>query len=55
MLASSRKAPSMSMEHPPHPGYSIRQNRLDPLGLNVNEVAKVLGVANYDLQREVSG
>ena len=35
----------MTMSNPPHPGRSIRENCLDPLGLNVTEAAKVLGVA----------
>ncbi len=35
----------MAMNNPPHPGRSIRENCLDPLGLNVTEAAKVLGVA----------
>ena len=35
----------MAMSNPPHPGRSIRENCLDPLGLNVTEAAKVLGVA----------
>ena len=35
----------MAMSNPPHPGRSIRENCLDPLGLNVTEAAKALGVA----------
>ena len=33
----------MAMKNPPHPGRSIRDNCLTPLGLNVTEAAKVLG------------
>jgi hypothetical protein len=33
------------MKNPPHPGYSIKDACLDPLGLSVTEAAKVLGVA----------
>ena len=39
----------MAMSNPPHPGRSIRENCLDPLGLNVTEAAKVLGVARHTL------
>ena len=42
----------MAMNGPPHPGRSIRENCLVPLGLNVTEAAKVLGVAPpYTLAR----
>ena len=33
----------MVMNNPSHPGRSIRENCLEPLGLNVTEAAKVLG------------
>ncbi len=33
------------MKSPPHPGQSIKDACLDPLGLSVTEGAKVLGVA----------
>ena len=39
------------MMNPPHPGRSIRENCLDPLGLSVTEAAKVLGVACHTLSR----
>ena len=39
------------MMNPPHPGRSIRENCLDPLGLSVTEAAKVLGVARHTLSR----
>ena len=45
----------MAMKNPPHPGRSIRQNCLDPLGLNVTEAAKVLGVARHTLSRVLNG
>lgn len=45
----------MAMKIPPHPGRSIRQNCLDPLGLNVTEAAKVLGVARHTLSRVLNG
>ena len=41
----------MAMKNPPHPGRSIKENCLDPLGLNVTEAAKVLGVARHTLSR----
>ena len=43
------------MKNPPHPGLSIKQNCLDPLGLSVTEAAKVLGVARHTLSRVLNG
>ena len=45
----------MPMSNPPHPGRSIRENCLAPLGLNVTEAAKVLGVARHTLSRVLNG
>ena len=45
----------MAMINPPHPGRSIRENCLDPLGLSVTEAAKVLGVARHSLSRVLNG
>ena len=45
---------SMAMKNPPHPGCSIRENCLVPLGLNVTEAARVLGVARHTLARATS-
>ena len=39
----------------PHPGHSIRENCLAPLGLNVTDAAKVLGVARHTLSRVLNG
>ncbi len=35
----------MAMKNPPHPGRSVRNDCLEPLGLSVTEGAKVLGVS----------
>ena len=45
----------MTMCNPPHPGRSIRENCLEPLGLNVTEAAMVLGVARHTLSRVLNG
>ena len=45
----------MAMKNPPHPGRSIKENCLEPLGLNVTEAAKVLGVARHTLSRVLNG
>ena len=45
----------MTMNNPPHPGRSIRENCLVPLGLNVTEAAKILGVARHTLSRVLNG
>ena len=45
----------MAMIDPPHPGRSIRENCLEPLGLSVTEAARVLGVARHTLSRVLNG
>ena len=45
----------MAMSDPPHPGRSIRENCLKPLGLNVTEAATILGVARHTLSRVLNG
>lgn len=43
------------MKNPPHPGSSVRENCLEPLGLSVTEAATVLGVARHTLSRVLNG
>ena len=45
----------MAMKNPPHPGRSIRENCLEPLGLSVTAAAEVLGVARHTLSRVLNG
>ena len=45
----------MAMTKPPHPGLSIRENCLDPLGLSVTEGSRILGVARHTLSRVLNG
>lgn len=45
----------MPMKKPPHPGRSIKDACLEPLGLTVTEGAKVLGVARHTLSRVING
>ena len=45
----------MAMKNPPHPGRSIRENCLEPLGLSVTEAAEALGVARHTLSRVLNG
>lgn len=45
----------MPMRTPPHPGNSIQDACLDPLGLSVTEAAKVLGIARHTLSRVLNG
>ena len=54
-VVSPRRGDTMPMKNPPHPGRSIRENCLDPLGLSVTEAARVLGVARHTLSRVLSG
>ena len=39
----------MPMKNPPHPGLSVRHDCLEPLGLNVSEAARKLGVSRKQL------
>ncbi len=43
------------MKNPPHPGKVVRVSCLEPLGLNITEGAKVLGVSRQALSRLVNG
>ena len=45
----------MAMKDPPHPGRSIKENCLDPLGMSVTDAARVLGVARHTLSRVLNG
>lgn len=45
----------MPMKNPPHPGHSIKDACLDPLGLTVTEAAQVLGIARHTLSRVLNG
>lgn len=45
----------MPMKKPPHPGRSIKDACLEPLGLTVTEGATVLGVARHTLSRVING
>ncbi len=44
----------MPMKNPPHPGHSIKDACLNPLGLSVTEGAKVLGVTRHTLSRVIN-
>jgi len=39
----------MPMKNPPHPGLSVRHDCIEPLGLNITEAARVLGVSRKQL------
>ena len=43
------------MKNPPHPGLSIRHDCLEPLGLNVTEAARRLGVSRKQLSSVLNG
>lgn len=45
----------MPMKNPPHPGHSIKDACLEPLGLSVTKGAKVLGVARHTLSGVING
>ena len=45
----------MAMKSPPHPGKVVRVSCLEPLGLNVTEGARVLGVSRQALSNLVNG
>jgi addiction module HigA family antidote len=45
----------MAMLNPPHPGLSVRHDCLEPLGLNVTNAARALGVTRQALNNLVNG
>jgi addiction module HigA family antidote len=45
----------MEMQSPPHVGEVIRHDVLEPLGLNVTEAARVLGVTRTALSSLLNG
>lgn len=45
----------MPMKNPPHPGRSIRNGCLEPLGLSVTQGAEVLGVSRQTLNNVIHG
>ena len=45
----------MPMKNPPHPGRSIYRDCIEPLGMSVEEAAKVLGVGQEELWSLIRG
>ncbi|HTR27211.1 MAG TPA: HigA family addiction module antitoxin [Terriglobales bacterium] len=45
----------MPMRNPPHPGRSIRNACLEPLGLSVTDGGRVLGVTRQALNNVLNG
>jgi addiction module HigA family antidote len=45
----------MPMHNPPHPGFAIRHDCLEPFDLNVTEAAEVLGVTRQALSNVING
>ncbi len=43
----------LKMKNPPHPGFSVRVDCLEPHGLSVTDMAKVLGVSRSALNPAV--
>jgi len=41
----------MAMFNPPHPGETLREDVIEPLGLGVSEAAKRLGMSRVALSR----
>ncbi|MHB8472252.1 MAG: HigA family addiction module antitoxin [Gammaproteobacteria bacterium] len=44
----------MTMKEPPHPGFSVRFDCLEPLGLSVTKGAEILGVTRQALNNLVN-
>ena len=45
---------ALKMKNPPHPGFSVRIDCLEPHGLSVTEGAKILGVSRSALSHLVN-
>lgn len=43
------------MKNPPHPGELLREDVLQPLGIEVNEAAQRLGLSRTTLSRVING
>ncbi len=44
----------MMMKNPPHPGNHVRHDCLEPLGLNITDGAKILGITRQALNNLVN-
>lgn len=55
MKTTIKKLKHMRMHNPPHPGEVLRKLCLEPLGLNVTEAAKALGVSRNTLASLLNG
>ncbi len=45
----------MAMKNPPHPGRSVKDACLEPLGLSITAGAKILGVTRPTLSNVING
>jgi antitoxin HigA-1 len=45
---------ALKMKNPPHPGFSVRVDSLEPHGLSVTEGSKILGVSRSALSHLVN-
>ncbi len=45
----------MPMKNPPHPGRSIKDACLEPLGLSITKGAEILGVTRVALSNVING
>lgn len=45
----------LTMKNPPHPGGYIREFVMEPLGLNVSEMAALLHMTRQNLSRVING
>lgn len=53
--SAARGARDMPMKDPPHPGLSVRHDRLEPLGLSVTGAVRKLGVSRTALLDVLDG
>ena len=45
---------ALNMKHPPHPGFLVRVDCLEPYGLSVTDGAKTIGVSRSALSHLVN-
>lgn len=45
----------LMMKNPPHPGHSIIDACMEPMGLNITDAAKLLGVTRVTLSKVING
>ncbi len=55
MSTTTERGTPMTMKRPPHPGFVVLGECIEPLGLTITQAAKALGVTRNTLSQLVNG